>query len=482
MKNQWTYFLLVVSMLCFMGGTGNTAAAAAQKGSQAPVLQEKNLQRTIDYVIFTGDFIQDFLGKEISGLRLCAFQDGQMQIIPFQVDEINEDGYRVLPEGPKGNPEEGNGLLDSQDEVMFMVKDSGDRVNPSRWFPGAGSVELEMLDPISDERAWIYLYSFSADPPPLSDRDYVHYDHEGGGKNTTDYYVLDHLKSEKGLPTVAANHYSNPPSAGGTGVNYLDRMKLRIEASLLRGMIDLTVSEQNIGLDIWSYVDGPVRSIERGAPQVQLPLGIKYTIKAVAEVNYYQYGTVVPQIIGLPFNPKYVLGSLHWRYNYEMNPDAIGMIWFNTQNRDGFMVDGVMSPEEIERDETPDKWRLWTGPQGTLLLRSMVEPRFDEALKVPPNRSYIYYLDDIEDPDPPEDHIGQIAQTGYTLMIKNLTADEYHVHTLWYWPPHFYNPEQPEKMNEEYLEMVLRHFDSPLQLSVNGASRPNQVYMPIPKF
>ena len=405
-----------------------------------------------------------------------------MQPILFQFDEISEDGYRILPEGPKANPEDGNGLLDSQDELMFMAMDLGDRVNPSAWFPEAKkSVELEVLDPVSNEKAWAYLYSFSSDPPPLSERDYVNYDYEGGGQNSTPYYTIDHLKSSEGMPNLAASHYSNPPGAGGTGVNYLDRMKLRMEVSLLRGLIDLTVHEQNIGLDIWSFVDGPIRVIERGAPQVMLPLGIKYTVNVVVEGVYYLGGTVAPSLIQLPFNPKYVLGSLGWKLNYEMNPEGVGMMWFNSHNREGFLVDGVMSPEEVARDESTDKWRLWTGPQGTLMQRSMVEPKMAELLKVPPNRAYIYYQDDVSIPDPPEDHIGQIAQAGFTMFIKNLVADEYNIHALYYWPPHFYHPEQSDTLNEEYLEMVLRHFDSPLQVTVNSVTKPNQVYMLAPK-
>ena len=143
------------------------------------VLERQSLDRFIDVVGIEGDFLKELSGEQIDLIGVFAFRNEieQFKPIPFQIDEMTEDGRWVLDQGPKANPEDGNGLLDRQDMLSFYVRDVGDRVTAEAWPKEyKKAFELEITDPLNGKKGWVYIFSFSSQPERSPIR-YVFYEH-----------------------------------------------------------------------------------------------------------------------------------------------------------------------------------------------------------------------------------------------------------------------------------------------------------------
>jgi len=145
-----------------------------QAESPPPAQVEKTMTRTQDFIVIHGAKIKKNLNKKIDTLSLLAKVNGKIEPIPFQVDEINEDGEWVLPQFPpymekssyKVDKDDDDGHLDENDELVFMIRDAGDRITETEYSEVAQTVdEIMLVDPVEDGRSWVYLCSFSSDPP-----------------------------------------------------------------------------------------------------------------------------------------------------------------------------------------------------------------------------------------------------------------------------------------------------------------------------
>jgi hypothetical protein len=86
--------------------------------------EETAVSRTHDPLIIPGSSFANWLGVPLNELALYRYQEGAWQPIPFQIDEVDEDGNYVA---------EFDGLLGANDELVFMGSDSGAWVTPTQW-------------------------------------------------------------------------------------------------------------------------------------------------------------------------------------------------------------------------------------------------------------------------------------------------------------------------------------------------------------
>ena len=91
-----------------------------------------------DPVQIQGKAFPALTGGVLENYRVFAAQEGEFKPIRFQIDEMTEEGDFVFPHGRDSNKKLGNGILDPRDVVLFMAKDTGDRVLETSW-PGAAA-------------------------------------------------------------------------------------------------------------------------------------------------------------------------------------------------------------------------------------------------------------------------------------------------------------------------------------------------------
>ncbi len=465
---------------------------ATQNQEPKGVLEKKTFSRWPDPVVANCGLFSSLAGEKINLIRMYAFSEGSFHPIPFQIDEKDSKGIRVFPSGEHANPQDANGLLDKGEELIFMARDCGDRVYEGLFPQGVKAwAEMDLADPLTDGKGWVYMLCFESDPPPLSTVDYIEYEPiakcgEEDCQIMKSKYMEDHffpmgpyfdMKKYDNIG-FAHEYMANSLEAGGTDTDYVDRLKGRVTMAFLFGLLKFRVNESKVRFFEAAYKDGPVRLVRNIQIIVSLPLGIKAPGIAV-DLLWYDTIVDVPTVIDIPFNPDHFYTYLELVVSEDHGPGAIGMQVFNSNNLEGFVVDGRTSPQEKGRwEDERDAWRLMTGPQGTSMNRSF----WDETYLKQMEWVKVNYVDDIREPDPPENEPGMLGMIMQTNRVGGIKKARYYSYLEWYWPPSFLfsGPDQTYRVGDEkhYLDIA----DHPIRLRVGGNTMESRYFGQMPAY
>jgi hypothetical protein len=335
--------------------------------------------RDADPVVLEGAQVGQLLGAAPARIVAFRWSDGWRQV-PVQVDERavvhigNAYGptagvYGAVPVpvltytdaatfiGPDPDP-----LLDANDEIALMARDSGGRArggrDPSGVQAGSG-VEIAVRDPLAaDQRSYLYLFRTSGERTPAAGRDYVDYDFAlASGDYKTTYGLASGPNPEDSWIRTASysHHFADRwlsdqlriTTAGASGVDILDRHKfLFAPGSCGR-------SEDTFDAGEGAFVvnrDGPVRAIRsyvgaNSGPYVQR-----------THVFYEGREDIVTNL-----RVHDIGGGMDF---FDYSPTAAGMTYRNNVNTSGVPIDGV--PETLQPIYHP--WESVAGPQGSLTI------------------------------------------------------------------------------------------------------------------
>ncbi len=427
------------------------------------ILEIKTLKRWPDPVVFHGKDMPEWTGKKFDHLRLYACHLGKFVPIPYQFDELTEEGKKVLPDrGPEANPEDGNSLLDPQDDFVFMAHDLGDRVSPAQWIQGFDKVmEITVKDPKDGGKGWCYLVSFPGNPPARSPLNYATFNDDYN--QTYGFYLFEQGQFKRWGDNLYRQIFNQkwklPDYAGGNFTNFIDRLKFRVRVRLFFGTLKLTTGEDDASGDTLAVRDGPVRCNRRCWGQVRLPMGLK-TPKIVSDIIGYDTLFVCPVQLSVPINPGLVLTDLSLYSGTDLNSQALGSRWYNSNNPAGFAVDGNTTDDEENMDDTVDQWRLVTGAWGTMMNRSLWDPNFRKQAKI-----RIQFTDDVNVDDPPEYFPGQIGMAYNFSTVRSLEPGTYRIELDWYFVPHFNTTGQTGELNMGNVQAHLDMYDNLLEIS-----------------
>ncbi len=120
-------------------------------------ITEKNLiKRDYEAVVTKMTNFSQFFGSSLTEMFLYAY-DSDLSVwraVPFQIDHRNQNGTYFGGE---------TGLLDANDELVFMAVDLGDRVPDGYWLANQDSrnalrFEVEVHDALRmGHKGWVYL-------------------------------------------------------------------------------------------------------------------------------------------------------------------------------------------------------------------------------------------------------------------------------------------------------------------------------------
>lgn len=225
--------------------------------------------------------VPSLLGKHISTLRIV---DHTGACIPFQIDEVDSAGDYVCSSGKE--PNTGNGILDTADEIVFLWED-------------ADTIQLAANDsaavPISirHDAGVRYVGMVSDSSRPLSKTSYIVYN-DVNEKLTTPYYYASfghdrfHFTSA-GVMDFGKNAYTD----------LTNELRIKIFCKGLWGLLPISYSENNIVCLVKRYKVGPVRLIRRGDFHLNLGFFIRGSHAAVNQICYPQM-VRVPVYVHLP--------------------------------------------------------------------------------------------------------------------------------------------------------------------------------------
>jgi hypothetical protein len=282
--------------------------------------------------------------------------------IPWQLDERDGGGRLCLDQGPEPNRDDPDGIVDRDDEILWMADDGGRRIRPQE-IPAdvVCAVEVAQRSGPAEEK-WVYLFVWPS-AAPRSAESYVHYDPR------TDVVTGSRVGLGFGGPTP--EYFALRPSANEPRVNLLDRLKVRASARFF-GIIPLWRDEGDLRTEMVGWKAGPIRVVRRQRQWVVLGWGLRTPIFRTDTLFYRDYA-YLPVHLRLNFPPTYffrgieVLGVLDFR--------DLGDWHLLAQGLPAALPIGTLD-EEQRRDlnRRPGDWFALLGPSVTLVQMLTTSP------------------------------------------------------------------------------------------------------------
>ncbi len=350
---------------------GCTCAALLSGGLDLASAQEaKTLTRLHDPVILTTARLTDLPTRDTAGYRLYRVQQGRLTPIPFQFDERDGAGDIVF------NDTETNGefQFDDNDELIFMAKDTGDRL-ATELLPAISdtAIEIEVTDPVTDARGWVYLLHFSGSVPPSSPVTYVRFDAETNRARTS-FYAVDNYPGHNfftGLRIATAR--------GGTDENILERIRLRVHPtfSIFLSTWSPLFTEEDFSARIDGVKNGPIRAIRRARVSLNLGRYFPEMPSGTAYTYYYLSSFTTPSIFSAPWLALKALQNFQFAVLSEFRDSASKMIYRDAANPKDLPFSERTQGAEVVTDTDHD-WYVVGGKPGTYLQAFMIPEQWKE--------------------------------------------------------------------------------------------------------
>lgn len=377
-----------------------------------------------------GDRFPTLAGRPESDLRASVWRDGHRVPVPLQVDECDEAGSVVVSKDamrPRLGPS----------SVLLLRRADASGAAPAKLAHGAYAIHVA---PGSDG-GWIYL---SAATPGL----------EASSEDDVDYDAArDRIHARRyGLafrhPRV--DSFALATAKGSEGPNLIDRLKARVTARLLWGLVRFRRNEDQVTEVVVGYRDGALRVTRRAELAVEVGWGLP-SPRFVAEDTFYADHAEAPVTISLPFSLGYVFGDLDVR------------IYLDFRDLDGWEVLAEGLGARALRVGAGQNMGFVPGASSWFALRSgdhalLHRLRLGGGLESV--HSALEYWDDRSRADPPESVVGAHPAIGYRLTRWSKVARGRH--DLWM---ETYVLDGAAAANPRAF---LSAFDSPLAVSVGA--------------
>jgi hypothetical protein len=431
--------------------------------ASADVLAKKTFDRWVDVAILEGKMTNDLVGKPLNNLRMYACTKGVFEPIRFQIDEMTgENGDWILPSGPRPNSDLSNGKLDTWDKILFMADDSGDKISTDMWPSGyTKGEEIEVIDPLTGQKGWCYLLYFASNPPAKCAKpDYVRFKYSlTDSRFESDYHCAEYIETKDGKVATYYDHLSLTEFAGGSGKNFVDRLKIRVSIKAVGGALTLKMNEEQLRSDIMTYKVGPIRWTRRAEQYRKIPGGLK-VLRVVSDTYEHRDTATTPAVFNVPFKLDTVLTSFIARFGVDYTPEVLGSMAYSSNNKKGFLIDGKMSDDEKNFfNPELDEWRMITGKFGTLLTRTILTPEIKDHIKIT-----MGIIDDVNQKYPPERIPGTIGYVYQDWDATHLPKGTYYLFVEHYFVPHYKPGDEVKYVN---------YIDNPIRFRVDGKEQTN---------
>ncbi|MHB8474317.1 MAG: hypothetical protein ACYDC8_16010 [Gammaproteobacteria bacterium] len=383
-------------VLCLASGSGHAAATLTHVGIPYP--------SSSPYypIVLKGENLPGLEGTAIDNIYLYALHEGGLTPIPYQIDRKDKNGLFQFDHDAGGNKRY---VFDKNDECVFMAADLGQRADslPNKLSQNA-AVEIEIMDPKTGKRGWVYALVIEQSPPKKSSRHYVSYHRDTDVVESSIYRI----GFGKDKPMLITEFSWMDPETGAYSPNLIDTMKIRHSGNLLGAAFLRTESDY-----LSKLVDvkvGPVRVIRRTANKVRI---LWYLRTPTINIDYIHYGNYfeADTIIDVPFPVGWFFSNLVTTTTIDGNNAAglpQGTIYGGVRQQ-GMLVDGIMSEEEKHFNETERATDfVLANKYGTMVVGQAFEKGF-------PIRSRVSLIDDVNALDPPERIPGQFGNVGFYM-------------------------------------------------------------------
>lgn len=432
-------------------------AAASPAAAQAQALAPRTLNRTVDTVVVPGRAVgTKMLGASISRLRVYAARGGFPVPILYQIDERNAAGTYCYDQGPADRRvrDEDRGQFDANDELVLLVRDAGERMDPMRYamVPGHTAVqELELKDPLTGGLAWVYVFRFDGALVPgratgslvaLSSR--VHDQENRTWTWQGERFLFNNDRSRKNaVRATFASFFEGQPDR--LGPNVIDSTIVRAVVSFM--WVEVVRQSNDIRVELGAWLAGPIRVVAQNVLRVYLALGMW----ASAPDSYV---ILWPNKVSMPTNASCPVnldqsGESSYTLCMDLAKQNKGWKFYNSNNPEPVDIDGRSSPGERNLNLAWPEWNCTFSPDDGAILSKFVIP---QNMRRPTNR--LVYIDDEyhrrpEDAEGVEFEPGAHGTNGYYVDMRGLKEGTYPGDYLcWYAAPPFAQGDHQKYLNE----------------------------------
>jgi len=338
----------------------------------------QSIEQRVEPVIVLGSELLNFDGAATDEIWVYAYVGGEWKQIPFQVDERNDlNGSYFFGAD--------DGVLDGNDEIVFMPFDAGYPAPASSWVLGTEAQRYEIIvtDPIDSSVKYVYIYNSSSLTKTFTE-DYVHYDPISHEIKSSDY-TIGFNDTYSGL----MNEMRVNTSAGGDNTDILDRHKFRFQVTPI--IFPIQIDEEDLLYNLVDYKDGPVRVIRQVTQQNETA---DFFVRI--EKTVFAYKSVLNGVKTMIINI-----SADWmRISLDFYNSSIPMTYYDS-NLNDLTIDG--SQDTPISTDIPT-WSEVTGSHGTLITIG----NFSEL----GGTQSLYYNDYDNSEDQPEYEPGEYGNHG----------------------------------------------------------------------
>jgi hypothetical protein len=355
--------------------------------------------RAYEYVEIPPFLLAEFSNDvaPVAELYLYAYRSGEWKQIPFQLDER---GFEITVDGDTSLnsyfPNAKDGKLDDSDDLLFMAHDAGERAPANDWVPDAAArsfvrYEIKVTDPLTQRQGYVYLYRSNTLPRDPFLPAYVKYAPGPATNPAADTvrgvsYVQGHASN--GIP----NYITVAPAFGGTGADFIDRLKLRIRAVLPAPFGTQVVDEDKNLVAVAGgirTVPGRVRVIRQVRERLQIFIfGTPIPVDTLAiSLFFYPYSA---QLAG-EINLTSTLGARLLRASFDFDPNVSNQAWHN-QNAGPRIITGTSG------SLTPDEAKIVLLPQRNWFTMGSIHGSLTGifSMEAIPNTTQQFYFHDAQ--------------------------------------------------------------------------------------
>ena len=198
-------------------------------------------------ITIEGEDLPSVVGLPLDQLSLAAMVDGQMEPIPFQIDQYNIggavyfDGWEVPMAGAADK-------MDTTDKLLFVFKDAGERRSARSIYDGDIISEIILRDQQGIER-FVYVVLNSR---LRSEEQYVRYSAQIGQVETDFYSLTYNAENHLIWDDFRYNSY--------VGERPLDALKLVLNGGILTSIAEVELDTENLIAVPKGELIGPIRT------------------------------------------------------------------------------------------------------------------------------------------------------------------------------------------------------------------------------
>lgn len=364
-------------------------------------------------IVLNGAMVPELLGAKIASIRVLTSKG---QAVPFQIDEVTRGGEYVCPQGEAPNADSADGILDKQDEIVFLLEDTDTGRVPEvlkKPIPQHGKQSLVQIRSNAEIRTVVIV---DDNLLPRAIKNYLRYDHARQFLETPFYYA------QFGKDRFHFIRAGCMDFTSGKFVDLTNELRVEIKFTALWGLLPIHYTEENIVCKVRRYKAGPVRLIRRGDFYLELGLGIKGSKAIVYQFCY-------PELVKVPVRAYLPLRfSLFFREAYiEMTP----VIRKNTSGF-RFVIPGNNYSRELDGKETIDTLIGTIPKKGYLVTDGVKGFEWVTALavddKLLDRSGYVLRK--------PSGRSNGAAECGFRLAVNDLPRGSYDIVNWVFFPEH----------------------------------------------